>query len=97
MIFLPEKENHLLEKQLQELNYLLRRNRIIDLVELFGNTKQVFFRNLGAGIAKGIGVGIGFTIITAVIILVLQRIVTLNIQVIGEYIADIVDIVEKTR
>ena len=97
MIFLSEKEKHALEQQLRELNYLLRKNRIIDLVELFGNTKQVFFRNVGAGIAKGIGVGIGFTIMTALIIVLLQRIVTLNIPVIGDYISDIVDIVERTR
>jgi len=92
-----EKEEHLLEKQLRELNYTLRKNRIIDLVELVGNTKQVLLRNLWAGIAKGIGIGIGFTIITAIIVILLQRIVTLNIPVIGEYIADIVDIVEKSR
>lgn len=91
------KEESLIEKQLQELNYTLRKNRVIDLIELLGNTKQVLFRNLWAGIAKGIGIGIGFTIMTAIIILILQRIVTLNIPVIGEYIADIVDIVEKSR
>lgn len=94
---MPKKEENVLEKQLQELNFALRRNRVVDLVELVGNTKQVLFRNLWAGIAKGIGIGIGFTIITAIIVILLQRIVTLNIPVIGEYIADIVDIVEKAR
>lgn len=94
---MSEKEGNLIEKQLQEINYVLRKNRIIDLIELLGDTKQVLFRNLWAGIAKGIGIGIGFTIMTAIIILILQRIVTLNIPVIGEYIADIVDIVEKSR
>ncbi len=43
------------------------------------------------------GIGIGVTIITAVLIMLLQKIVTLNIPVIGEYIADIVEIVEKNR
>jgi len=92
-----DKEENMLEKQLRELNFAMRKNRIIDLVELVGDTKQVLFRNLWAGIAKGIGIGIGFTIITAVIIMLLQRIVTLNIPVIGEYIGDIIDIVEKSR
>ena len=57
---MPEKEENALEKQLQELNFALRKNRIIDLVELIGNTKQILFRNLWAGIAKGIGIGIRF-------------------------------------
>ena len=59
--------------------------------------KQVFFRNILAGIGRGIGIGIGVTIMTAVIILVLQKIVTLNIPVLGQYISDIVDIVERTN
>lgn len=37
----------------------------------------------------------GVSIITAIIVILLQKIVTLNIPIIGEYIADIVEIVEK--
>ena len=58
---------------------------------------MLFFRSLGSGIAKGVGIGIGVTVITAILIIILQKIVTLNIPIIGEYIADIVDIVEKSR
>ncbi len=54
-------------------------------------------RNLIAGIFRGVGIGIGVTVITAVLVILLQKIVTLNIPVIGEYIADIVHIVEKSR
>jgi len=64
---------------------------------LLGNKKEIIKRNLLAGIARGVGIGIGVTIITAILILLLQKIVTLNIPVIGEYIADIVEIVEKSR
>lgn len=45
--------------------------------------------------AKGIGIGIGFTILTAILLIILQKIVTLNIPVIGDYIADIIKIVES--
>lgn len=48
-----------------------------------------------AGISRGIGIGIGVTLITAILVMLLQKIVTLNIPVIGEYISDIVEIVEK--
>ena len=37
------------------------------------------------------------TIITAIILIILQKIVTWNIPVIGEYIADIVDIVQNSK
>ena len=64
---------------------------------MLGNKKEIIKRNLLAGIARGVGIGIGVTIITAILIILLQKIVTLNIPVIGEYIADIVEIVEKSR
>ena len=86
-----------LNKKMDNINYVLTRNNFIDLVELLGNRKQIFFRNIISGIGKGIGIGIGVTVITAVIVIILQKIVTLNIPVIGEYIGDIVDIVEKSR
>lgn len=96
-----EKDNKFLLKQLNrkidDINELMVKNHFLDLAELLGNRKQLFIRNLGSGIAKGIGIGIGVTVITAILVIILQKIVTLNIPVIGEYIADIVDIVEKTK
>ena len=75
----------------------LIKNRFIDLSEILGNRKELIKRNLISGISKGIGVGIGFTLLTAILVIILQKIVTLNIPVIGDYISDIVDIVEKNR
>ena len=57
----------------------------------------MLWTNLIAGMARGIGIGIGVTIITAILIILLRKIVTLNIPVIGEYISDIVEIVQKSR
>jgi len=41
--------------------------------------------------------GIGVTIVTALIVWLLRKILMLNIPVIGEYITDIVNIVEKNK
>ena len=60
---------------------------------MLGNKKQLLLRNSVSGIAKGIG--IGFTILAAILLIILQKIVTLNIPVIGDYIADIIKIVES--
>lgn len=100
MIFKRRKKKNLeklLLKQLENLNYLLYKNRLLDLVDILGNTKQLILRNIGSGIAKGIGIGIGVTIITAVIIYILQKIIKLNIPVISKYISDIIDIVQNTK
>ena len=86
-----------LNQKLDRLDYIFTKNNVIDLIEVLGNRKSLFFRNVFSGIGKGIGIGIGVTVITAVLVILLQKIVTLNIPVIGEYIADIIDIVEKSR
>lgn len=83
--------------QLNRLNYIFSRKRVLELVELSGNTKKFLIRNFTSGIIKGIGVGIGFSIITAFIIYLLQKIIKLNIPVISKYISDIVEIVQNTR
>ena len=93
-MFKKKREKELINK-IDKINYILSKNEILDLMELLGNSKKFLFRNFLSGIIKGIGTGIGFTILTAIIIIILQRIVTLNIPVIGKYISDIVERVKS--
>ena len=93
-----EKNKKLEEKLLLELtkiNKSLYNEKILEIVELLGNTKKMLFRNFTSGILKGIGIGVGFSLITATIIYILQKIIRLNIPIISEYIADIIEIVQK--
>lgn len=83
-----------LNRNLKKLNYMLEKNNIFEILEILGNKRKIFIRNLIAGISKGIGIGIGFTVLSAILIIILQKIITLNIPIIGDYISDIVDIVE---
>ena len=86
-----------LSKQLENLGTKLEKSNLHELLYVLGNKKEIMKRNFLAGIFRGIGIGIGVTIITALIVIILQKIVTLNIPVIGEYISDIIDIVERSR
>jgi len=86
-----------INKKIDKINNVLERSNIIELSYLIGNKKEILKRNLIAGIARGVGIGIGVTLVTAIIILLLRRLIMLNIPVIGDYIADIVEIVEKNR
>ena len=86
-----------LEKNIERLNSILTKSRWIELGEIIGNWKKLLWRNFISGILKGVGIGIGFSIITASIVIILQRIITLNIPVISNYIADIIEIIETKR
>ena len=96
-MWLKNKKYHLLEKAIEELNNTLIKSNLIEISNLLGNKKKLLFNNLLADIARGVGIGIGVTIITAILVVLLQKIVALNIPVIGEFIADIVDIVERSK
>lgn len=96
-MYLKRKKANILNKSINELTKILQEGNLIELSYVLGNRKEIIKRNLLAGIFRGVGIGIGVTIITAVLVMVLQKIVTLNIPIIGEYIADIVEIVERSR
>lgn len=89
--------NRKLDKKIEQLNNNFEKSNLEELSYILGNKLEIAKRNLLAGILRGIGIGIGFTLITAIILIILQKIVLLNIPVIGEYIGDILDIIEKNR
>ena len=96
-MFIKKKKYNLLEKSIEQLNKVVQEGNFVELSYLLGNKKEMFIRNFFAGISRGVGIGIGVTIITAILVIILQKIVTLNIPIIGEYIADIVEIVQRSR
>ena len=96
-MFIKKSKFEKLMKNIDKLNFTLTKNNLIDLAEILGNRKELLIRNLIAGMAKGIGIGIGFSLLTAVLIIILQKIVTVKMPVIGDYISDIVEIVERKR
>ena len=86
-----------INKKIDKISKILEKSNIIELSYVVGSKKEILKRNLIAGIARGVGIGIGVTIVTAIIIFMLRRLITLNIPIIGDYIADIVEIVERSR
>lgn len=86
-----------INQKIDKISKTLEKSNIIELSYVIGNKKEILKRNLIAGIARGVGIGIGITIITAIIVYLLRRLIMLNIPIIGDYIADIVEIVERSR
>lgn len=83
-----------INKKIDNINEKLDKSRILEISYIMGSKKEIIKRNLLAGLSRGVGIGIGITLISALIIYLLQKIIKLNIPVVGEYIADIVAIVQ---
>lgn len=82
------------EQKVDEIALKLEKIKIDSYVELMSDTKQLIKKNFVAGISKGIGMAIGFTILGAIALLLLRKIVAMNIPIIGRYVSDIAQIVE---
>ena len=94
---IKNKKVDILNRSINNLIETFQKFNIEEWTYILGSKKEIIKRNVIAGIFRGVGIGIGVTIITALLVIILQRIVALNIPVIGEYIADIVEIVQKSR
>jgi len=53
--------------------------------------------NFVAGLARGIGMAVGFSLLGAAVVYLLQSLAWQNLGVIGEYIAKIIAVVEAKK
>ncbi len=72
----------------------MEKSRIAQYTELLHSPWRLIWLNILSGIARGLGIALGFTFFAATIIYVLQVLGALNLPIIGDYIADIVRIVQ---
>jgi len=85
----------LLVDHVEKLVRHLEALRIAEYVELLQRPQRLLFLNFIAGISRGLGIAIGATVVFALMLEFLRRLIVLNIPVIGSIIADIVRIVEQ--
>ncbi|MBP2644732.1 MAG: hypothetical protein H6Q75_172 [Firmicutes bacterium] len=83
-----------IDVQLEKLVTHLESLRIADYMELLQRPGRLIFVNLVAGIARGLGIALGATLVFALVIEFLRRLILLNIPGIGAFIAEVIHIVE---
>lgn len=86
-----------LTRRLAELSLRLEKAQIAEYVEFMRSPRRVLYSNFLAGLARGFGIGIGATVLAAVFLYALSVVISLNLPIIGKFIADIVRIVEAYR
>lgn len=83
-----------IEENLVRLVKHLESLRIAEYVQLLERPARLIFLNFVAGISRGLGIAIGATIIFALMLELLRRVILFNIPGIGNFIAEIMQIVE---
>ncbi len=91
---MPDEDSRSLTERLNKLNTYLERANFSAYVQLLQRPLRLIWLNFIGGIARGVGIGIGFTLIAALVLMALQRMALVNLPFIGSFIADLVRIVQ---
>lgn len=90
-----EKDLGIIRRYLERLILIIERSRIRDYMMLTDSKRRLFAINFVAGLGKGFGQAIGFTVLAGIVLYILASWV--DLPIIGEYIAKIINVVEQYR
>lgn len=82
-----------LVQKLELLSVQMEKMQIAEYIELVRNPWRMVGVNLLSGLARGLGMAVGFTLLGALLIYFLRRLVVLNLPWLSDFIADIVQMV----
>lgn len=88
------RETRDLADRAERLAFALERMNVAQYVELLQRPGRLMYLNFLAGLARGLGIALGFSALGGLFVIVLQRIVVLNLPVIGAWIAELVTIIQ---
>lgn len=83
-----------LEERIAGLALSMEKMKLAEYVSLLEHPWQLMYINFIAGLARGVGIAVGFTILGAVLLYFLRMLVVLNLPWIGGIIAEIVQMVQ---
>ncbi len=88
-------EFKVINKKLDQISVNMEKSKLLDYVYYLEHPRKMLLPNFLGGIARGFGSAVGFTILGAFILYLLRFIVELNIPLIGDFISDIITIVNE--
>lgn len=83
-----------LNEKLEKLSQDMERFNLAEYLELLNNPRRYMWINFVGGLFRGLGIALGATILGALVLYLLQRLVVLNLPLIGDSIAELVRIVQ---
>jgi len=84
-----------MNEQIKHVAKQMERVQISDYIQLMNRPWKLIYNNLLGGLARGVGIAIGVTIFTSTIIYLLQLLGALNLPIIGDYIAKLIEVVQS--
>lgn len=83
-----------LNERVKQLAVSMEKMRLAEYVALLDRPWRLMYINLLTGIARGLGIAVGFTILGALMLMLLRYLVLLNLPGISEFIAYVIQLVQ---
>lgn len=84
----------LLAERVRALALAMEKMKLAEYVELLDRPWRLMYVNLLAGLARGVGTAVGFTLLAALVVYLLRWLVMLHLPGISGFIAEIVRLVQ---
>ena len=82
-------------KKMEEYLQALERLHLPEYIRYLDDRRRMMRHQFLGGLARGMGMAVGFTLLGAVLVILLQRLAQQNLPVIGDFLAQIVTIVQR--
>lgn len=83
-----------LQEKITDLAVKMEKMKLAEYVQLLDQPWRLLYINFLAGLGRGVGIAVGFTILGAFVLYILKYLVMLNLPWIGGFIAEIVRMVQ---
>jgi len=86
----------IINKKIDQISLNMEKFKLVDYVYYLKNPRKMLYANFIGGLARGFGIAIGFTLLGAIAIYLLQIVVRWNLPLIGKFISEIIYIVQDS-
>ena len=85
----------LLIRQIDRWLEAMERLQLAEYVRYVDDRRRMFWTHFWSGVVRGLGMAVGFTILSAVLVWILQDLARRNLPLIGDALAEIVNVVQR--
>ena len=82
------------QERMERLALHLEKMNIADYMQLINRPRRLVWINFVSGLARGVGIAVGFTLLAALMVYMLHQLEILNLPIVGAFIAELVKIVQ---
>jgi len=91
---MKEEERDEIMKKLEEISERMQGLNLAEYIEMVRSPRRMLVINFVSGLARGLGIAIGATVLGAIFLIFLLDLAQSNIPLIAEFVARIIKIVE---